>query len=183
MVTHASLAPVLAATCTNVRQGTCPEKLPQSAHAPACVQLPLHGRPMAARAANGLRRLHHESASQASEFKQDRQKETVHRAAFLFVVVVYALDRREIHPRSQLRPWSRQHKRSRKYGSGKQVLRGPSVMFENFVRIKSAVLASIFQAPWKTWAVHFINVHHLLLSQNRVGVRLNFAVYITCSHP
>lgn len=138
----------------------------------------------ASRSTDGrARRLHHESASQASEFKQDRQKETVHRAAFLFVVVVYALDRRRIHPRLQLRPWSRQHKGSRKYGSDKKVLRGLSVMLENFVCIKSAVLVSILQAPWKTWAVHFINAHHLLLFQNRAGVRLNFVVHISCSHP
>lgn len=139
MVTHASLAPVLAATCTYVRQETCPEKLPQSAHAAACVQPPLHGRPLAARAlassaANGLRRIHHQSASQASEFKQDRQKETVYRAALSFVVVVYALDRRGVHSRSQLRP--RQHSVLRKGERDKQVRRPRCGLIENCVRIK-----------------------------------------------
>lgn len=45
-------------------------------------RFPVDRWPRIASAANGLRRLHHESASQASELKQGRQKETVHRAAF-----------------------------------------------------------------------------------------------------
>lgn len=81
--------------------------------------------PRIASAANGLRRLHHESASQASELKQDRQKETVDRGAFFVVVVVYALDRRGIHSRSDLCPWPRQHDRLREYGSDKREMLGP----------------------------------------------------------